>query len=212
MSYCQYGSEIQPAPPGMYKKPIVKNGIDYQPQLVLAGFLNHQQDHPIQPEKTIIFQSSILMWVFKRCVNQSLSLVGLSNPTSCKGEKTIIFQAVIFQPVEVGSAWISYIYDATLQWCSTHRSSNCWRSVTWSFLHETWKDDDSDIFTNPESYGQFLGRIHSVFKMFETPRPWKSPSFLGDTIKMKNKTAGNCGLQKVVPVFQIYFQMDGGRS
>ena len=39
--------------------------------------------------------------------------------------------------VEVGSAWISNFYDATLQWCSTHRSSDCWRSVTWSFFG-TW--------------------------------------------------------------------------
>ena len=42
------GSEIQRSPPGMYIKPVVKNGIfvyilPYQ--LVIAGFLNHQQYH-----------------------------------------------------------------------------------------------------------------------------------------------------------------------
>ena len=30
-------------PPGMVLKPLVKDGINYQPQLVNAGFLNHQQ-------------------------------------------------------------------------------------------------------------------------------------------------------------------------
>ena len=30
-------------PPGMVLKPVVNNGINYQPQLVTAGFLNHQQ-------------------------------------------------------------------------------------------------------------------------------------------------------------------------
>ena len=171
-----------------------------------TGFLNHQQDHPRKTGKNHHLPKLHFDVGFKRCVNQSLSLVGLSNPTSCKGEKTIIFQAVIFQPVEVGSAWISYIYDATLQWCSTHRSSNCWRSVTWSFLHETWKDDDSDIFTSPESYGQFLGRIHSVFKMFETPRPWKSPSFLGDTIKMKKKQPATVVYRRLYLSFRFIFK------
>ena len=33
-----------PAPPGMCKN-LVNNGIKYQPQLVIAGFLNHQQFH-----------------------------------------------------------------------------------------------------------------------------------------------------------------------
>ena len=33
-------------PPGMYKKNLVNNGINYQPQLLNAGFLNHQQPSP----------------------------------------------------------------------------------------------------------------------------------------------------------------------
>ena len=36
------GSEILKQPPGMYKT-LVKNGINYQPQVVIAGFLTHQQ-------------------------------------------------------------------------------------------------------------------------------------------------------------------------
>ena len=32
-------------PPGMVLKPVVNNGINHQPQLVNAGFLNHQQYH-----------------------------------------------------------------------------------------------------------------------------------------------------------------------
>ena len=32
------GSEIKPSPPGMYENP-VDNGINHQPQLVIAGFL-----------------------------------------------------------------------------------------------------------------------------------------------------------------------------
>ena len=34
-------------PPGMVLKPVVNNGINYQPQLVLAGFLNHPSTVPI---------------------------------------------------------------------------------------------------------------------------------------------------------------------
>jgi len=36
--------EIRGSPPGMYKNP-VNNRIDYQLQLVIAGFLNHQPYH-----------------------------------------------------------------------------------------------------------------------------------------------------------------------
>ena len=37
------GSRNPKQPPGMVLKPVVNNGINYQPQLVDAGFLNHQQ-------------------------------------------------------------------------------------------------------------------------------------------------------------------------
>ena len=52
-----------------------------------TGFLNHQQDHPRKTGKNHHLPKLHFDVGFKRCVNQSLSLVGLSNPTSCKRGK-----------------------------------------------------------------------------------------------------------------------------
>ena len=41
--YCNFGRNPAPAPPGMEKTILVNNGLNYQPQLVNAGFLNQQQ-------------------------------------------------------------------------------------------------------------------------------------------------------------------------
>ena len=43
--------EIRRSPPEMYKV-LLKNGTNYQPQLVIGGFLNHQQYQPIFSHKT----------------------------------------------------------------------------------------------------------------------------------------------------------------
>ena len=37
------GAEIPTKPPGMCTVNLVNNGVNYQPQQVNAGFLNHQQ-------------------------------------------------------------------------------------------------------------------------------------------------------------------------
>ena len=35
--------EAGPAPPEMYLQLVVNHGMNYEPQLLIAGFLNHQQ-------------------------------------------------------------------------------------------------------------------------------------------------------------------------
>ena len=47
---------------GCIYKTIVNNGINYQPQLVIAGFLNHQQDHVLL-EWSLSFASSQSKWL-----------------------------------------------------------------------------------------------------------------------------------------------------
>ena len=85
-SYCWWKKSCTTWPPGMYK------GINYQPQLVIAGFLNHQQyhfllgefefkfsfclRHPTQTQEGIGKESSLKYGSESRCIHSLMSEIG----------------------------------------------------------------------------------------------------------------------------------------
>ena len=150
---------------------------------------------------------------FKRCVNQSLSLVGLSNPTSCKRGKKPSSSRRSFSSRLRSEVPGSPIF--MMQLCSGARHIEVQivgDQLLGVFFMKHGRMTTLIFSPTPNHTANSWEEFNSVFKMFETPRPWKSPSFLGDTIKMKKKQPATVVYRRLYLSFRFIFKWDGGRS
>ena len=134
------GSEIPSPTTWDFLKTLANNGINYQPQLVIAGFLKHQLYHWLVPVSAHTIHAWYIYLHIRHKIqpNEGKFRGFLSNPT------LIFFPLFQCQKVQLlPASWVSsQRWERRCCWNSP-REPFCWSQATWSWTWEEMKHDYS---------------------------------------------------------------------